>query len=266
MVVQKKIIEKKLEEEPFPFVSQSLQKNKNSSVKNFLIFLFAIFTLLGLAGTYYFFSKYNALRNDPNIVSQKDVDTTVAAVSKLMVLPSEEIPSVATVLDKDKLKDQPFFGGVENGDKLLVFGKAMQAIIYRPSSNKIIKVGPIFINDTTQNELSNNDVTTTEQIVAPQSEEVVASSSLKMAYYNGTAIKNLSAQTEGIVKLNFPSYETVVLSNANKQDYQQSIVVDLSGQHTNEVEELSKLLNAQVQSLPDGEKKPDADILIISGK
>ena len=54
MVVKKKLVEKIPEEEIIPFENPRNEKNKNSSVKNFLILLFAIFTLLGSAGSYYF--------------------------------------------------------------------------------------------------------------------------------------------------------------------------------------------------------------------
>jgi len=263
MVVKKKLVEKIPEEEIIPFENPRNEKNKNSSVKNFLILLFAIFTLLGSAGTYYFFSKYNALRNDPSIVSQKDVDTTVAAVYKLMVLPSDEMPTLATILDKTKLAGQSFFDNAENGDKLLAFTKSMQAILYRPSTNKIIKVAPIYISDGTTDQLTS---TTTQEELQPIPEEQNMSEDLKVAYYNGTTIANLSSQTEANVKTNYPNYQTTDLTNATNHNYTENIVVDISGQHTQEATDLADLLGAKVMSLPNGEVKPNADILIISGK
>jgi hypothetical protein len=63
-----------------------------------------------------------------------------------MELPVGETPTVATISDKEKLKDQPFFKMAENGDILFAYTTAMQAILYRPSTNKIINVAPITIN------------------------------------------------------------------------------------------------------------------------
>lgn len=61
-----------------------------------------------------------------------------------MSLPNET-PVVGTVNDKDKFKDQPFFSGVENGDKLLIFAEAKKAVIYREKDNRIINAGPIAV-------------------------------------------------------------------------------------------------------------------------
>ncbi|PIY93747.1 MAG: hypothetical protein COY69_00015 [Candidatus Magasanikbacteria bacterium CG_4_10_14_0_8_um_filter_32_14] len=266
MVVHKnKPIEKKQQEDFFSFENPNSEKNKKNNVKNFFILLLAIFTLLGLAGTYYFFDKYNSLKNDPALVSQKDIDTTLVAVGKLMILPADEVPTVATILDKTKLTGQSFFDSAENGDKLLAFTKTMQAILYRPSTNKIIQVAPIFIkNDVVEQPISTVSQEVTSQTV--QEEEILPKSPIRVAYYNGTNITNLSAQTELLVKDKYPNYKTAVITNAYYKNYKQSVVVDLSGQYTQEVIDLADLLSAKVLSLPEGEKKPEADILIISGK
>jgi hypothetical protein len=59
-----------------------------------------------------------------------------------MVLPDEQ-PTLASVTDKSKLSDQPFFQKAENGDKILIFVQSRKAILYRPSIKKIIDVAPI---------------------------------------------------------------------------------------------------------------------------
>src|SRR3989339_468579 len=233
--------------------------SKDKKGSGLLVFLLTIMVFVGLFGSIYFYYKYNQVKNNPEVVSQKEVNDVVKSVSKLMILPSEEVPSVATVLDKEKLSNQPFFSNVENGDKLLIFPKAMQAIIYRPGSNKIIKVGPIFLNEDGET-VEDSTTKPEEVVVVPQPENI------KIAYYNGTSIVNLSAQTESMVKVAYPTYQTAVVTNATKNDYKENIIIDLSGKYSNEVTEISKLINAKVQTLPDGEIKPDADILIILGK
>lgn len=70
----------------------------------------------------------------------------VAAVSKLVVLPEGEEPTVATVTDKSKLADQPFFDNSEEGDKVLIYTTSQRAILYRPSSNKVIEIAPLNIS------------------------------------------------------------------------------------------------------------------------
>lgn len=82
-----------------------------------------------------------------------ELDTTndqavLQAVSRLMVLPAESDPIIALVADAARLQtEQAFYRGAENGDILLVFPQSRQAIIYRPSSNQIVNVGPLIVDD-----------------------------------------------------------------------------------------------------------------------
>ena len=104
--------------------------------------------VLALIPSYYFYSKYQTAQKmlkNPQQASLDQTKSVVAMVGKLIALPTDETPSLATVQDKSKLKDQPFFKNAVNGDKLLLFIKAKKAILYRESSNKIIEVAPINI-------------------------------------------------------------------------------------------------------------------------
>jgi len=77
---------------------------------------------------------------------QAEVDSLVAQVGKLISLPTDEKPTVATVIDASKVKDQSFFANAKNDDKVLIYQKAAKAILYRPSENRIIEVGALNIN------------------------------------------------------------------------------------------------------------------------
>lgn len=79
--------------------------------------------------------------------AQAEADSIVAQVGKLISLPTDEKPTVATVTDASKVKDQPFFAKAQNGDKVLIYQKAQKAILYRPSSNMIVEVGAVNINN-----------------------------------------------------------------------------------------------------------------------
>jgi len=116
----------------------------NFQQKLILLFIFVVLftTVAGLAVYYYI--QYNSIKNNPdnyNLAKQEATQLT-QKIGQFMELPKEE-PSVATITDKNKLKDQLFFANSENGDKLLIFTKAGEAILYRPSTNKIITVAPI---------------------------------------------------------------------------------------------------------------------------
>lgn len=224
------------------------------NLKQALLLSLIVIAILGAGGSYYFYQKYNTLKANPNLEVQKETQTFVTAVGKLMELPKDETPTIATISDKEKLKDQPFFKAVENGDILLAYTKAQKAILYRPITNKIIEVAPINLNANT----------TPSPTVEPGS--AATTNDIKVEYYNGTLVAGLSGNAEKIMKERFSNFKTVALSHASKTDYKETIVVDLSGTHAQEAAEAAKLLNGKVAPIPAGEVRPDADILIISGQ
>lgn len=111
------------------------------------IVVLLILALVGGYLSYNFYSKYQNLKKNPGAATQEETKTLTDAVGKLIELPKDETPTVATVLDKDKLKDQTFFKNAENGDKVLVYVNAKKAILYRASTNKVIDVAPVFTDD-----------------------------------------------------------------------------------------------------------------------
>ncbi len=111
--------------------------------------LVAIAFFLALLPSGYFFTRYQqakSLLQNPQALTNIETNKIKNKVALLMVLPSEE-PTLATVSNAKKLKDQPFFKNAENGDKVLIYTNSRKAILYRPSINKIIEVAPININN-----------------------------------------------------------------------------------------------------------------------
>jgi hypothetical protein len=104
--------------------------------------------LLVVAGglAVFFYKQYTDLKNSPDVVAKENTARLLDKVGKLYALPGDEDPTVAEVSDKSKVKDQPFFKNVENGDHVLVYPKSRIAILYRESQNKIINVGPVAID------------------------------------------------------------------------------------------------------------------------
>jgi hypothetical protein len=72
-----------------------------------------------------------------------DSGAIAAKVGALMILPQGETPTIAKVQDLTPLKGQAFFQNAKVGDYVLIYTKAGRAILYRPSENKIIEVGPV---------------------------------------------------------------------------------------------------------------------------
>lgn len=122
--------------------------------KIILPFLILLVIGAGAGSTYFFYTKYQEAQyklDNPDIVAQNEVKRITDKLSQLIELPEGEEPSVATVLEKDKLADQPFFARSENGDKVVIYTKAAKAILYRESSNKIIEVAPISLTQPEEN-------------------------------------------------------------------------------------------------------------------
>lgn len=104
-------------------------------------------------------AKLNA---NPQIVAQKQSQELIAKVGKLMDLPQNESPTIATVSDANAARKQSvFFTNAQNGDKVLMYVKAGEAILYRPSTNKIVLVGPLTFNNNSSSSSSSSSSTTT---------------------------------------------------------------------------------------------------------
>lgn len=116
-----------------------------SKGKKLIIFLVA--AVLVLAGTsFYFFwhSRHNS--SSSGAVEQSEANALAAKVGRLMILPTDEVPTIATVSDPSKLSGQPFFQNAKVGDKVLIYTNAKLAVLYDPSVNKIVTIAPINTN------------------------------------------------------------------------------------------------------------------------
>ena len=88
--------------------------------------------------------QLTAINANPQSAVQKQTDELIASVGSLIQLPKGETPTVAAVTNADQAKKQSaFFNNAQNGDKVLLYVKAGEAILYRPSTNKIIVVAPL---------------------------------------------------------------------------------------------------------------------------
>jgi len=132
-------------------VSNQQVGNKTSGFRsiNKLSIVVLVLFIVAAASAIYFYVKYNNIKNNPSSIASAQTSKVVAEVGKLMNLPTNETPTIATVSNKSKLSNQPFFKNAQNGDKLLIYTNDKEAILYRPSTNKIINVGPIVLNNGT---------------------------------------------------------------------------------------------------------------------
>ena len=84
--------------------------------------------------------------NNPSVSAQTEASDLIKKVSKLMLLPRDESPTIATVSDSTKLRSQPFFKSAKNGDKVLIYAKAKMATLYDPTANIIVAVAPLNVD------------------------------------------------------------------------------------------------------------------------
>ena len=219
-----------------------------------VVFVFAL--LVGSAG----YIKYqqskisklsteiDQLKKDPQSVAKEEVKALTDQVSKLVVLPEGEDPIVATVTDKDKLKDQPVFAKAENGDKILIYSNAKKAYIFRPSKNVIVDVLPVNLGNT-----------------SPAIAGVDASKPLKVVLVNGTSTPNLTSVLEKrIVDNKITGIQVTNKATAKSTDYKRTLVVDLTGKLGDQAKQLAALIDGEVATQT-SEIKPNADLMVIIG-
>lgn len=113
--------------------------------KGKLMYILAGLIVLALVAIGYFFMEYQKLTADPNVVNQQKIEAVVAKVEKLIDLPTDELPTLATVTDTQQLAEQPFFANAQVGDQVLLYTKAQKAYLYSPSKNVIVEVASLNI-------------------------------------------------------------------------------------------------------------------------
>ena len=212
-------------------------ESKKTGKLNIIISVVLVVIALALAAlTFYFFRQYQNIKKNPNQVAQAEIDAVVANVGKIIDLPKDETPTLATVQDKDKLKDQPFFAQAQNGDKILIYTKSKKAIIYRPKDNILVNVGPIVIDPKT----------------LPQLAIVDAGGDV-----NG-AVKKLSDKFTDNVAIASST------SAKSKNSVKQTVVLDVTGKSGDLASQIAQELGGTVSNVyPAGETVPEGANIVI---
>lgn len=88
--------------------------------------------------------RYSVYVSHPELAGTEQAQEILSKVGQLIQLPQGETPTMATIKDASAVKKgQPFLDNAANGDILIVYTNAAEAILYRPSTNKLIAVGPV---------------------------------------------------------------------------------------------------------------------------
>ena len=78
----------------------------------------------------------------PSLATEESI---LAAVGKLIVLPTDETPQLLTLTpaDIERFKGQPFFKNAKAGDIFIIYNKNKKAYLFDPVNNRIIDTAPI---------------------------------------------------------------------------------------------------------------------------
>ncbi len=251
-------------------------ENKNEKNKILLSLIVSVIVIMLLGAAFYggYFLNNKKAVNIPNESSQiKEVDELIEKVGKLMLLPKEEVPTIATVTDKDnkQIKEQAFFKNAQNGDKVIIYVQAGKAILYRPSENKIIEVSQVYMSGQKNEEKKiseNTDSVNDSAQAAPEqnkenkvSEPEENNEPVKISLFNGTNVIGLAKSAESILKEKMPEAEIVAKKNA-KGNYVETIVVDMAGTRKEEAQKIAEIFSGKVGELPEGETA-DSEIAVF---
>lgn len=109
-----------------------------------LIALALVVILVGALGYGYVTTRNQLTKlSNPGAAAEVEAKNLATEVGRFLELPPEETPTLATVSDASLLKEQAFFSRAENGDRVLVYSKAQRAVLYRPSTKRVIEYAPV---------------------------------------------------------------------------------------------------------------------------
>lgn len=256
--------------EPAKIAATDAPKKRRVTKTGLFAGLSAVLVTGSLGAAAYFYTEYKKVTEVR--IPAVEVEALVASISEHFELPAGETPTLATVTDREKLSGQDFFAGAQNGDKVLLYQEGRKAILYRPSTGKIVNVAPINVGDPAV-EPAPAEVAGTETASEPAPAEepldpVIPETPARVSLLNGTTKKGLTADFEKEEVLSdAASYQVVAKENAARSDYETTVVVDLTNDQAARAKVLAEKLGVDVSSgAPDGEAAPpDTDILVILG-
>ncbi len=214
--------------------------------------IFVMVTVVSISVAGYFFWKYKTTQaKDPMV----ELNAVIKDVGKLVVLPQDEVPTLAVVNDKQKLSGQAFFDKAANGDKVLIYLKAGKVYLYRPSLEKIIDVAPI------------HNVPVEKGQVAGTSIQKKENTQVQISILNGTAEPKLLDDAEKkILPLN-ALYHIAAKQTASKGQYDSTQVFDINGTFKEQSGQIATALGGSVvNGAPSGEGTSGVAIVVILGK
>lgn len=190
-------------------------------------------------------------------LQKQEIEALVARVRRHIVLPEDETPIVATIKDAETLsKEQPFYSGAKNGDKLLVYSNALKALIYDPDKDIILNVGPVQLQQPAE----------TQQQTVEKNTETERENQLSIEVRNGSGVIGAAAKLKDEIGNN-TAYTVIKAGDAIHTNYQKTLLVNFTDNSKNDmISKLAAAVGATVVTLlPDDEAPTPAEALIIIG-
>lgn len=205
-----------------------------------------------------------------NSESVSSTNAIVAKVARLVAVPAGEVPLVGTVTNAAALRvDQDFFAAAENGDVVLVYARYQRAVLYRPSRDILVNMGPIVYTPPTGSRAEPVPVTTKSSVspVVKAPALPVVERALKLDFRNGSRTAGAAARLAKTFSAEGDRYDVISVVPAARTSYRGVTLVVLPGTPAARLEELKKKLGNPtiVTELPAGESKTSADCVIILG-
>ncbi len=145
--LQRPIVE---EETPKPVVETPVaHRQRTFSYDKYLVPAMFVVLLVVLVAVGYTQLRGETTTTEAAPLDQREISKLVDKVGKHILLPSGEQATIATVTDVTKLEKNDFFSLAQNGDKVLIYANAKIAILYRPSLDKVVTVGPVSQENST---------------------------------------------------------------------------------------------------------------------
>jgi hypothetical protein len=195
-------------------------------------------SLCALTGWILIQSDSGELHSESQIIRDK--------VNRLVLLPRDEEPAIATVTEKMRISDK-FLEQAQDGDKLLLYYQSLKAYLYRPSAHKLVDIGPITVD--------------------PSAKEVAGT---RIAVLDGgDQPAKATAQYTRLASIYKDALSVTTPQMAEHNTYAHSIVIDLTDDNKkyNLVNNIAATLGIHRSTLPYGEAAPaNTDVLIIVGK
>ncbi len=180
--------------------------------------------------------------------SSEDIEVLLREVEEKYLLP-DEVPTIATVNDRENLPDDNFFHKAQNGDRILLYRNSQLGVIYRPTIKKVVHAGhysPEGIGESAR--------------ITPTPEEF---QEVGVLILNGTNTVGITQDaTEQLEELEFVTVDDRL--DANDKPYEKTMIVTSDKEFEHEAERISEVIGGEIVSeLPEGESSESRIVIIL---